>query len=58
VVPSGRPGFYHAVKLTNVVAEKVQHLVPGKNCETTLGYATQRAVRDMEITSAKRGFGG
>jgi pyrrolidone-carboxylate peptidase len=58
VVPSGKPGLFYSVKLRNVVAERVEHLVPGNDKVTSGAFACQRAVRAMQITSAKRKMGG
>lgn len=49
IVESSTPGHFFAVKLTNVVAEHAEQLVPGKNNTTTGAMALQRALRGMEI---------
>lgn len=57
IVPSGKPGAYHAVKLTGVMAEAVEHLVPGKEKTTQRGYALQRVLRAMQTDCARGKLG-
>lgn len=57
VVSSGVPGQFHAVRLRGVMAESVEHLVPGKDRVTQRSFALARCMRTMQIDCIKRKFG-
>ncbi len=57
VVSSGKPGEFYAVRLHGVMAEHVEHLVPGAAKATKRAFALQRVLRIMQIDCVKKLFG-
>lgn len=57
VVASGKPGEFYAVRLHGVMAEHVEHLVPGATKATKRMFALQRVLRFMQIDCVKKMFG-
>ena len=55
IVPSStKPGHFRAVRLVNVVAERIEDLVGGSDPCTQRGFAIQRVLRTAQIDFAKR----
>lgn len=54
LIPGSRPGFYRAVRLTNVIAERTEDLVPGADPNTQRGYAATKLLRTAEIDFARK----
>lgn len=55
VIPSRtKPGQFRAVRLHNVVAEKIEDINGGADPSTQRGFAIQRLLRTAQIDFAKR----
>jgi len=57
IVSAGSPGEFYAVRLHGVMAEHVEHLVPGATKATKRAFALQRVMRFMQIDCVKKLFG-